>query len=129
MKVNELFKRKSPSPHKRVGATQLEAAQLAEFRETFGPVAAKAKQYFVAPVINGKQRFWLLSTEDYDDLPADKISYVLRYKQWFLDEINKVVLDDISYDNSSNPNDATQKHISEQTTSVGAPHCSGSCSR
>lgn len=111
MKYAELFPRKSPGPQKRVGATQLEAAQLQEFRETFGPVAAKAKQFFVAPVINGKQRFWLLNTEDYDDLPAEKISYVLKYKTWFLSEISKVELDDISYE-FSNPTDAPVQHSS-----------------
>lgn len=87
MKFAEMFPRKSPGPRKRVGATQQEAAALAEFRETFGPVAAKAKQYFEHPIINGKCRFWLLNTEDYDDLPHDKIVYVLKYKQWFLSEI------------------------------------------
>lgn len=129
MKVGELFARKSPSPRKRVGETQLEAAQLAEFRETFSPVAAKAKQYLVAPCINGKQRMWLLPTEDFDDLPPDKIAYVLKYKQWFLDEINKVVLDEIPYEFPTSTNNEAQNNSNQQAAGVGAADCSGSCSR
>lgn len=100
MKVAELFPRKSAPKKDRGGLTPGQAAAIEkEFMDTFSPVAAKATQYFTAPCINGKQRFWLLAgAEQFSDLPFEKMQYVLRYKTWFLTEIEKEIIDDLVYD-------------------------------
>lgn len=120
MNVNDLFAKKPRPKQNRAGAvTAQQKAALEEFRATFGPVADKAKQYFEAPCINGKQRYWLLPSEDYDDLPVEKMQYVIKYKQWFLNEVNKVELDAIPYEFPNTPN-APLQHSREQAGSVGA---------
>lgn len=106
MKLSELFPKKSAPKKDRGGLSKAQADAIEkEFIEAFSPVAAKATQYFVAPCINGKQRFWLLpGAEQYSDLSIEKMQYVLRYKTWFLTEVEKEIIDDLSYD--TNPTHA-----------------------
>lgn len=97
MNVNSMFKRKSPGPRVRVGATQLEAATIKEFTELMEPLGQKATEYFRSFQLNGgAYRVWLLpSHETWQDLPIDKQRFVLRYKDWFVGEISKQELDEL----------------------------------
>lgn len=100
MNVNDLFARKKPARKQRPGGlTQIEADRIeAEFMATMEPLGQKATEYFRNFTINDQHRFWLLpSCETYRELPIEKQIYVLRYRDWFVKEISKVVLDELSF--------------------------------
>lgn len=100
MNVNDLFKKKPARKAKPGGLTQEQADAIeAEFKALIEPVADKATQLFRGfSTPGGKPRFWLLpASEVATDLPIEKQQYVLRYRDWFLKEINQVVLDDLNY--------------------------------
>lgn len=96
MNVNDLFKK--PARPKPSGLSQAEADEAVqrEFSRLMEPVADKATQFFrgfTSP--NGGNRTWLLPmVELWSDVPIEKQKYVLRYRSWFLSEINRVVIDD-----------------------------------
>ena len=101
MNVSEMFKRKQPARKVKPGGLSQEQADAieAEFKALIEPVADKATQFFRSfSTPGGKPRFWLLPhCEIATDLPIEKQKYVLSYRDWFLKEINQVVLDDLNY--------------------------------
>ena len=62
------------------------------------PLGEKANQFFRNFTVNGKKRCWILpSCEDFRDVPLEKMMYVLKYKDWFVQEISKQVLDEMTW--------------------------------
>lgn len=99
MNVNELFKRKQPARRvKPGGLTKAQENQIqADFAALIEPIGEKATIYFRKFVVNQKEREWLLPTESWQDVPVEKMQYVLKYGAYFVAEIKKVELDDVPY--------------------------------
>lgn len=100
MNVSAMFKRKQPA--RKVipgGLTQAQADFIEqEFLAAMEPLGQKATEYFRHFAVNGKFRSWILPcVEDYTDIPLEKKQYVLKYKDWFVQEIAKQVIDDVPW--------------------------------
>lgn len=98
MNVSSMFKRKQPARKVKPGG--LSQAQVdfieQEFLAAMEPLGQKATEYFRHFTVNGRCRFWLLpASETYADLPIEKMQAVLKYKTWFVAEINKQELDEL----------------------------------
>lgn len=108
MKVNQLFPKKQPARKLPGGLSREQVDKIeAEFAAMIKPVEAKANQFFESfTTPGGKHRWWLLpgrAENAIEDLPIEKKQFVLKYRQWFLTEINRVVLDDVKYDYDPHP--------------------------
>lgn len=62
----------------------------ADYLNSFMPYSHSATRFFRAFVVNGQERCWLLpSVETYEDLAIHRIQYVMKYKKWFLKQVQK----------------------------------------
>lgn len=98
MKVAELFPRKSAPKKDRGGLTPGQAVAIEkEFAVLMEPLDQKATEYFRGFQLNGGQyRFWILpNCETWRDISIEHQRFVLRYKEWFVSEIQKQELDKI----------------------------------
>jgi hypothetical protein len=86
MKTAQLFRRKL-----KVALPEEDFKTLrADYLDAFSPCASSATRFFRAFTVNGQERYWLLpGVETYEDLAIHRIKYVMKYKKWFLKQVQK----------------------------------------
>lgn len=87
MKTAQLFRRKAA----KVVLPEENLENLrADYINTFRPYSSSATRFFRAFTVNGQERYWLLpSMETYEDLAIHRIRYVMKYKKWFLKQVQR----------------------------------------
>lgn len=86
MKTAQLFRRKIKAALPEENMEDLRADYINSFR----PYASSATRLFRSFTVNGHERCWLLpSVETYEDLAIHRIQYVMKYKNWFLKQVQR----------------------------------------
>lgn len=84
MKTAQLFRRKIRLKPPEENMEDLRA----DYLNTFMPYSHSATRFFRSFIVNGQERCWLLpSVETYEDLAIHRIQYVMKYKNWFLKQV------------------------------------------
>lgn len=84
MKTSQLFRRKIRLKPPEENTENLRADYINSFR----PYASSATRFFRSFTVNGQERCWLLpSVETFEDLAIHRIQYVMKYKNWFLNQV------------------------------------------
>lgn len=62
----------------------------ADYLNTFMTYSSSATRFFRSFTVNGQERNWLLpDIETYEDLAIHRIQCVMKYKKWFLKQVQK----------------------------------------
>lgn len=84
MKTSQLFRRKIRLKPPEENMENLRADYINSFR----PYSSSATRFFRSFTVNGQERCWLLpSVETFEDLAIHRIQYVMKYKSWFLKQV------------------------------------------
>lgn len=84
MKTDQLFRRKIKVVLPEENTENLRA----DYINLFMPYSSSATRFFRSFTVNGQEHNWLLpSVETYEDLAIHRIQYVMKYKNWFIQQV------------------------------------------